>query len=94
MYILIGLLTLLAAACVTFSVRNVQNGYAWIKWDVRKKVDYAAQALSLYKKRGSIITKPVEFYTSELDIFYLKDDSNLAYNISSVIQNLITIHEP
>ncbi len=79
---------------VFFSIRPMANGRIWLKWDTGKKLNYITRLISGLKGKGTVIKNFPLFYITELDRFYVKDDTNLGYNVTNVLENLIRIHEP
>lgn len=74
-------------------MRPMLNGRIWLKWDTEKKLNYITRFISGLKRKGNVIKNPPLFYITELDRFYIKDDANLGYNVTSVLGNLVRIHE-
>jgi hypothetical protein len=69
------------------------NGRIWLKWNTEKKLNYITRFISSSKRKGAVIKNPPLFYITEVDRFYIKDDTNLGYNVRNVLGNLMRIHE-
>jgi len=90
------LVTFLVISCIIFtifSVRPLPDGRAWSKWNAEKKYNYVNQYIASLRKKETIIKNPPIYYINELDIFYVKDESNQEYDVQAVILNLTRIHE-
>ena len=91
-----AIIIFLAISSVIFIARSMHSdytGHAWIKWDPKRKIDYVMRAMAVLKKRKKHIKNNPEFYIAEIDMFYLKDESNLQHNLSSVLHNLTKVYE-